>query len=111
MRFWDASGVCLRLLYKLSTVRVFLTDTEPSENLNAQGEDEWPPLRKVRPGAWKPGRARTGRVSCLWPLADLLSLVRWAPSTPTVMIRGWESRRFSSANTVATWLWRARQGR
>lgn len=50
MRFWDASGVCLRLLYKLSTVRVFLTDTDPSGSLNAQGEDEWPPLRKVRPG-------------------------------------------------------------
>uniref|UniRef100_A0A8D1IVQ8 LLGL scribble cell polarity complex component 2 n=1 Tax=Sus scrofa TaxID=9823 RepID=A0A8D1IVQ8_PIG len=47
VRFWDASGVCLRLLYKLSTVRVFLTDTDPSGSLNAQGEDEWPPLRKV----------------------------------------------------------------
>ncbi|XP_030780031.1 lethal(2) giant larvae protein homolog 2 isoform X2 [Rhinopithecus roxellana] len=47
VRFWDASGVCLRLLYKLSTVRVFLTDTDPNENLSAQGEDEWPPLRKV----------------------------------------------------------------
>ncbi|KAF3817257.1 hypothetical protein GH733_011657, partial [Mirounga leonina] len=47
VRFWDASGVCLRLLYKLSTVRVFVTDTDPSDNLNAQGEDEWPPLRKV----------------------------------------------------------------
>ncbi|XP_057357686.1 LLGL scribble cell polarity complex component 2 isoform X2 [Manis pentadactyla] len=47
VRFWDASGVCLRLLYKLSTVRVFLTDTDPSESLSAQGEDEWPPLRKV----------------------------------------------------------------
>ncbi|XP_068386140.1 LLGL scribble cell polarity complex component 2 isoform X2 [Eschrichtius robustus] len=47
VRFWDASGVCLRLLYKLSTVRVFLTDTDPNESLNAQGEDEWPPLRKV----------------------------------------------------------------
>nr|KAF6295975.1 LLGL scribble cell polarity complex component 2 [Myotis myotis] len=47
VRFWDASGVCLRLLYKLSTVPVFLTDTDPSEHLNAQGEDEWPPLRKV----------------------------------------------------------------
>ncbi|XP_053517192.1 LLGL scribble cell polarity complex component 2 isoform X3 [Artibeus jamaicensis] len=47
VRFWDASGVCLRLLYKLSTVHVFFTDTDPSENLNAQGEDEWPPLRKV----------------------------------------------------------------
>lgn len=50
VRFWDASGVCLRLLYKLSTVRVFLTDTDPSESLHAPGEDEWPPLRKVRPG-------------------------------------------------------------
>lgn len=50
VRFWDASGVCLRLLYKLSTVRVFVTDTEPSENLNTQGEDDWPPLRKVRSG-------------------------------------------------------------
>ncbi|XP_059005759.1 LLGL scribble cell polarity complex component 2 isoform X3 [Mustela lutreola] len=47
VRFWDASGVCLRLLYKLSTVRVFLTDTDPSDSLNVQGEDEWPPLRKV----------------------------------------------------------------
>ncbi|KAM5151012.1 LLGL scribble cell polarity complex component 2 isoform 2-T3 [Callospermophilus lateralis] len=47
VRFWDASGVCLRLLYKLSTARVFLTETDPGENLNAQGEDEWPPLRKV----------------------------------------------------------------
>lgn len=55
MRFWDASGVCLRLLYKLSTVHVFLTDTDPNENLNAQAEDEWPPLRKVRSGAWEPG--------------------------------------------------------
>lgn len=62
VRFWDASGVCLRLLYKLSTVQVFITDTDPSENLNAQGEDEWPPLRKVRPGAWEPGRAGTGWV-------------------------------------------------
>lgn len=62
VRFWDASGVCLRLLYKLSTVQVFITDTDPNENLNAQGEDEWPPLRKVRPGAWEPGRAGTGWV-------------------------------------------------
>ncbi|KAK2506736.1 hypothetical protein MC885_010136 [Smutsia gigantea] len=47
VRFWDASGVCLRLLYKVSTARVFLTDTDPSGSLSAQGEDEWPPLRKV----------------------------------------------------------------
>lgn len=110
VRFWDASGVCLRLLYKLSTVRVFLTDTDPNDNLNAQGEDEWPPLRKVRPRAWKLGWARTGWVWHLQPPMDL-SIGRWAPSTPTVMILGWASRRFSSANTVATWLWQARQGR
>ncbi|XP_055994026.1 LLGL scribble cell polarity complex component 2 [Sorex fumeus] len=47
VRFWDASGVCLRLLYKLSTVRVFLTDSEPGDSLPAPSEDEWPPLRKV----------------------------------------------------------------
>lgn len=111
MRFWDASGVCLRLLYKLSTVRVFLTDTDLSENLSAQGEDEWPPLRKVRPGAWEPG---VQGVKLGWPDGHSRaspSLGRWAPLIPTVMIRGWASRRFSSANTVATWLWQARQGR
>lgn len=48
VRFWDASGVCLHLLYKLSTVRVFLTDADPNDNMNTLGEDEWPPLRKVR---------------------------------------------------------------
>ncbi|NXU72815.1 L2GL2 protein, partial [Oreotrochilus melanogaster] len=47
VRFWDASGVCLHLLYKLSTVRVFLTDADPNDNMNTLGEDEWPPLRKV----------------------------------------------------------------
>uniref|UniRef100_A0A8B9MLR8 LLGL scribble cell polarity complex component 2 n=1 Tax=Accipiter nisus TaxID=211598 RepID=A0A8B9MLR8_9AVES len=47
VRFWDASGVCLHLLYKLSTVRVFLTDADPNDNMNPLGEDEWPPLRKV----------------------------------------------------------------
>ncbi|XP_066471976.1 LLGL scribble cell polarity complex component 2 isoform X2 [Tiliqua scincoides] len=46
VRFWNASGVCLHLLYKLSTVRVFLTDADPNDNMN-QTEDEWPPLRKV----------------------------------------------------------------
>lgn len=111
VRFWDASGVCLRLLYKLSTVQVFLTDTDPNENLNAQGEDEWPPLRKVRPGVWEPGSMGTGWVQCSWALTGLLFLLRWAPSTPTVTIPGWASRRFSSANTVATWLWQARQDR
>ncbi|XP_044309508.1 LLGL scribble cell polarity complex component 2 isoform X1 [Varanus komodoensis] len=47
VRFWNASGVCLNLLYKLSTVKVFLTDADPNDNMNQMGEDEWPPLRKV----------------------------------------------------------------
>lgn len=111
MRFWDASGVCLRLLYKLSTVRVFLTDTDLNENLSAQGEDEWPPLRKVRPGARVPGVRGTklGQPSGHSQVSPYLG--RWAPLIPTVMTPGWVSRRFSSVNTVATWLWQARQGR
>ncbi|XP_063816679.1 LLGL scribble cell polarity complex component 2 isoform X1 [Pseudophryne corroboree] len=47
VRFWDASGICLQLMYKMSTVGVFQTDTDPNENLNSHGEEEWPPLRKV----------------------------------------------------------------
>ncbi|KAG9473641.1 hypothetical protein GDO78_004116, partial [Eleutherodactylus coqui] len=47
VRFWDASGICLQLMYKMSTVGVFQTDMDPNENLNSQGEEEWPPLRKV----------------------------------------------------------------
>ncbi|XP_069785455.1 LLGL scribble cell polarity complex component 2 isoform X1 [Narcine bancroftii] len=47
IRFWDASGVCLKPLYKLSTVSVFVTDADHNDNLNQSTEDEWPPLRKV----------------------------------------------------------------
>ncbi|GCC31541.1 LLGL scribble cell polarity complex component 2 isoform X1 [Chiloscyllium punctatum] len=47
VRFWDASGVCLKPLYKLGTVGVFVTDADHNDNLNQSGEDEWPPLRKV----------------------------------------------------------------
>nr|XP_020660757.1 lethal(2) giant larvae protein homolog 2 isoform X4 [Pogona vitticeps] len=47
VRFWNASGICLNLMYKLSTVKVFLTDADPNDNMNQMGEDEWPPLRKV----------------------------------------------------------------
>ncbi|XP_056406293.1 LLGL scribble cell polarity complex component 2 isoform X4 [Hyla sarda] len=47
VRFWDASGICLQLMYKLSTVGVFQTDMNQNENLNSQGEEDWPPLRKV----------------------------------------------------------------
>ncbi|XP_068120557.1 LOW QUALITY PROTEIN: LLGL scribble cell polarity complex component 2 [Hyperolius riggenbachi] len=47
VRFWDASGVCLQLMYKMDTVGVFQTDSDPNDNLNSMGEEEWPPLRKV----------------------------------------------------------------
>ncbi|XP_075702541.1 LLGL scribble cell polarity complex component 2 isoform X2 [Rhinoderma darwinii] len=47
VRFWDASGICLQLMYKMSTVGVFQTDMDPNENLNSQGDEDWPPLRKV----------------------------------------------------------------
>lgn len=53
MRFWDASGVALTPLYKLSTANVFHTDCDPSEDPSndpdmQQEEEEWPPFRKVR---------------------------------------------------------------
>ncbi|XP_061413551.1 lethal(2) giant larvae protein homolog 1-like isoform X3 [Lethenteron reissneri] len=44
VRFWDASGVALKQLYKLGTANVFLTEADHA----AEGEDEeWPPFRKV----------------------------------------------------------------
>lgn len=47
VRFWDASGVCLYPLYKLSTSIAFDTDTDPNDNMNQSSEGEWPPFRKV----------------------------------------------------------------
>ncbi|XP_039595549.1 LLGL scribble cell polarity complex component 2 isoform X1 [Polypterus senegalus] len=47
VRFWDASGVCLYPIYKLSSAGVFLTDSDPNDNMNSAGEGEWPPFRKV----------------------------------------------------------------
>ncbi|RXN10122.1 lethal(2) giant larvae -like protein [Labeo rohita] len=47
VRFWDASGVCLFPMYKLSTAGVFLTDADPNDNMNQGSEGEWPPFRKV----------------------------------------------------------------
>uniref|UniRef100_A0A3Q1KFJ1 LLGL scribble cell polarity complex component 2 n=1 Tax=Anabas testudineus TaxID=64144 RepID=A0A3Q1KFJ1_ANATE len=47
VRFWDASGVCLYPMYKLSTAAVFQTDTDPNDNMNQSTEGEWPPFRKV----------------------------------------------------------------
>lgn len=55
VRFWDASGVALTPLYKLSTANVFHTDCDPSDDPqdpsndpDMQQEEEWPPFRKVR---------------------------------------------------------------
>ncbi|XP_033907510.1 lethal(2) giant larvae protein homolog 1-like [Acipenser ruthenus] len=47
VRFWDASGVSLKPLYKLSTANIFQTDCDHNDSLTQQGEDEWPPFRKV----------------------------------------------------------------
>ncbi|XP_066520875.1 LLGL scribble cell polarity complex component 2 isoform X2 [Hoplias malabaricus] len=47
IRFWDASGVCLYPIYKLSTSMVFQTDADPNDNMNQGTEGEWPPFRKV----------------------------------------------------------------
>ncbi|KAM9695203.1 lethal(2) giant larvae protein homolog 1 [Trichechus inunguis] len=47
VRFWDASGVALRPLYKLSTAALFQTDCEHADSLAQAAEDDWPPFRKV----------------------------------------------------------------
>ncbi|XP_029691857.1 lethal(2) giant larvae protein homolog 1 isoform X2 [Takifugu rubripes] len=54
VRFWDASGVALTPIYKLSTANVFHTDCDPcddppdpSDDPDMQQEEEWPPFRKV----------------------------------------------------------------
>uniref|UniRef100_A0A8C9UY11 LLGL scribble cell polarity complex component 2 n=1 Tax=Scleropages formosus TaxID=113540 RepID=A0A8C9UY11_SCLFO len=47
VRFWDASGVCLYPMYKLSTASVFQTDADLNDNMNQGLEGEWPPFRKV----------------------------------------------------------------
>ncbi|TNM96730.1 hypothetical protein fugu_014886 [Takifugu bimaculatus] len=54
VRFWDASGVALTPIYKLSTANVFHTDCDPcddppdpSDDPDMQQEEEWPPFRKA----------------------------------------------------------------
>lgn len=48
VRFWDASGVSLKPLYKLSTANIFQTDCDHNDSLTQAGEEDWPPFRKVR---------------------------------------------------------------
>lgn len=47
VRFWDASGVALRPLYKLSTANIFQTDCDHNDGLTQASEEEWPPFQKV----------------------------------------------------------------
>uniref|UniRef100_A0A8C9SRC8 LLGL scribble cell polarity complex component 1 n=1 Tax=Scleropages formosus TaxID=113540 RepID=A0A8C9SRC8_SCLFO len=47
VRFWDASGVSLKPLYKLSTANIFQTDCDHNDGLMQGAEEEWPPFRKV----------------------------------------------------------------
>ncbi|XP_029432049.1 lethal(2) giant larvae protein homolog 1 isoform X2 [Rhinatrema bivittatum] len=46
VRFWDASGVSLKPLYKLGTAGIFQTDCE-HDSLTQGSEEEWPPFHKV----------------------------------------------------------------
>lgn len=86
VRFWDASGVALRPLYKLSTAGLFQTDCEHADSLAQAVEDDWPPFRKV-PLPSSPGLAFEPDLvlpSIIIPSCPL----RWAALTPTVMIPG-----------------------
>ena len=44
VRFWDVSGVCMRLLYTLRTAQLYGLQPPASEPTT----DEWPPFRKVK---------------------------------------------------------------
>ncbi|CAH2307720.1 lethal(2) giant larvae homolog 1 isoform X1 [Pelobates cultripes] len=47
VRFWDASGVALKPLYRVGTAGIFQTDCDHNESLNQSNEEDWPPFRKV----------------------------------------------------------------
>jgi len=48
VRFWDASTLSLKLLYKLNTNSVFLSESDhPEGNAGGEGDEDWPPFRKV----------------------------------------------------------------
>ena len=80
MRFWDASGVALQPLYKLSTAGLFQTDCEHADSLAQATDDDWPPFRKVGPSPSLkepgPGSAPvsslhpTPQVGCFDPYSD-----------------------------------------
>ncbi|XP_053327860.1 lethal(2) giant larvae protein homolog 1 isoform X2 [Spea bombifrons] len=47
VRFWDASGVALKPLYRVPTAGIFQTDCDHNESLNQSNDEDWPPFRKV----------------------------------------------------------------
>ncbi|KAM8962262.1 lethal(2) giant larvae protein homolog 1 isoform 3-T3 [Pelodytes ibericus] len=47
VRFWDASGVALKPLYRVGTASIFQTDCDHNESLNQSSDEDWPPFRKV----------------------------------------------------------------
>jgi len=49
VRFWDVSVTRMHLMYKLSTSSIFGINTSPTQEApkTPDGEDEWPPFRKV----------------------------------------------------------------
>ncbi len=48
VRFWDASTSAMKLMYKMGTAAIFGCDFAAADQFNADGEEEWPPFRKVR---------------------------------------------------------------
>lgn len=47
IRFWDASSTSLTFLYKLNTANIFSGETSQPDNSGGEGEEEWPPFKKV----------------------------------------------------------------
>lgn len=110
MRFWDASGVALRPLYKLSTAGLFQTDCEHADSLAQAVEDDWPPFRKVPLLPLPLGLAF--EPDMVLPGVNIPSCpLRWAVLTPTVMTPAWEYRRLHFASTQPRWWWLALQAR
>lgn len=87
MRFWDASGVALRPLYKLSTAGLFQTDCEHADSLAQAVEDDWPPFRKVP--LLPPASGLAFELVIVLPCITISSYpFRWAALIPTVTIPG-----------------------
>ena len=47
VRFWDASSTAMKMIYKMGTAAIFGCDFAAADQSNADGEEEWPPFRKV----------------------------------------------------------------